>query len=163
MKKENIKNIVIFILILAVIILVIAYVLKFRDNSNITKLVKNSLEAQSNISEYIGKTKSETFDIYTTEQLLIGSTDIQNIDSTKIKDNDNSELLQIVNVEDKVSYNNSTFYKINIDNFKKKFNIDLYQENGITWYIQSTGNIKINYTTKPTWWNQELDTLYVGN
>ena len=163
MKKENIKNIVIFIMILAIIILSISYVLKFRDNTNVTRLIKDSLVAQSKISEYIGKTKSDTFDIYTTEQLLIGSTDLKDIDTTIIKDNADKGLLQIVNIEDKVSHNDSIFYKINIDNFKEKFDIDLYEENGITWYIQSTGNIKINYITKPTWWNKELDVIYVGN
>ncbi|MDD2376543.1 MAG: hypothetical protein PHD15_00740 [Clostridia bacterium] len=163
MKKENVKNIIILILIITTIILVITYLLKFSDNSNITKLIKDSLVVQLNVSEYIGKIKSDTFDIYTTEQLMIGSTDIQNIDTTRIKDNDDNDLLQIVSIEDKISYNDTMFYKINMDNLKKIFDINLYQESGITWYIGSTGDIKVNYITKPTWWSQELDIIYVGN
>jgi len=163
MKKEKLKTIIIFILIFTTIVLVTMYILKFSDSSNITKLIKDSIAAQSNISEYIGKTKSDTFDIYTTEQLLIGSTDIENIDTTRIKDNQDNDLLQVVSIEDKVSINDSKFYKINLDNFKEMFDINLYQGNGITWYIESTGDIKVNYITKPTWWNQELDIIYVGN
>jgi len=163
MKKESLKNIVIFILIFIIIVFTVMYLLKYNNNSKSATMVKDSLVGQSNISEYIGKIKSDTFDIYTTEQLLIGSTDIKNIDTTKIKDNSDVDLLQIVNIEDKVTKNDAVFYKLNTENFKKRFGITLYEENGITWYVQSTGNIKVNYITKPTWWNKELDSIYVGN
>jgi len=163
MKKESIKNIIIFILILIVITLLVIYAIKFSNNEKTSKIIKDSLIAQSNISEYIGKIKSDTFDIYTTEQLLTGSTDITNIEGTIIKDNDDKNLLQIVDVDDKITNNESVFYKLNTANFKKRFDINLYEEDGITWYIKSTGDIKVNYINKPTWWNQELDTIYTGN
>jgi uncharacterized protein YpmB len=163
MKKESIKNIVIFILILIVIALLIIYSIKFSNNAKTGKIIEDSLAAQSKISEYIGKIKSDTFDIYATEQLLLGSTDIKDIDGSKIKDNDDKDLLQIVNIEDKITKNESVFYKLNTVNLKKIFDISLYEENRIMWYVKSTGEIKVNYINKPTWWNQELDILYVGN
>lgn len=162
-KKGNRKNIIILILTLVIIFLAVTSLLKINDNVKAKQIIKDSLTAQSIISTYIGKMKSDTFDIYTTEQLLIGSTDIKNIVETKIKNNNDEDLLQIVSLEDKVSNKNSTFYKINIDSFEKKFDVNLYKEDGITWYVQNTGNIKINYTIKPNWWTQELNAIYLGD
>jgi|GEM_PF-3100364 len=163
MKKETLKNIIILILILVITVFVFPNLLKKKDNVKTKQLIKDSLTAQSVVSNYIGKMKSDTFDIYTTEQLLIGSTDIVNIEETKIKNNENEDLLQIAIYKDNISQKDSVFYKLNIDNFEKKFNVKLFKADGIEWYIQNTGDIKISYTSQPNWWTQELDALYLGN
>ncbi len=162
MKKETIKTFTIIVLILIIVLLIITNFLKQGSNVKAKKLFKEILTVQSNISNYIGKMKSNTFEIYTTQQILIGSTDIENILETRIKNFENDDLIQIVIDKDKISQDNSTFYKINIDNFKKKFNYNLYNEDEITWYIQDNGDIKISYIIKPSWWIQELDIMYIG-
>lgn len=163
MKKDNIKNIVIIILILIIMIFTITSLLKLNKNIKVKQIIKDSLTVQSKISTYIGKMKSDTFDIYTTEQLLIGSTDIENIDKTKIKNNDDEDLLQIVSIDGKISENDSTFYRVNTEIFEKEFEVKLYKEDGIVWYIQSNGDIKIYYTSKPNWWTQELNAILLGD
>jgi uncharacterized protein YpmB len=162
MKKKTKKDIIILFLIIVIIILTAINILKINSNEKAKQIIKDSLTAQSIVSNYIGKMKSDTFDIYTTEQLLIGSTDTQNVTGTKIKNNENDDLLQIVSVEYKISQGKSKFYKLNTDNFEKEFNVKLYNKDGITWYIQDTGDIKISYTSRPTWWTNELDVLYLG-
>ncbi len=163
MKKNNIKNIVIIILILIIMVLTIISLLKLNKNNKAKDLIKDSLTLQSKISEYVGKLKSDTFDIYTTEQLLIGSTDIENISQTKIKNNEDEDLLQIVSIDSKISEKDSTFYKVNTEVFEKEFKVKLYKEDGIVWYIQSNGDIKIYYTSKPNWWTQELNAIHLGD
>lgn len=159
----TVKDIIIIILIVAVVTLTVMYLLRFNSNTKTKQLVKDTLTAQTNISEYLGKLKSETFEVYTNEQLLVGSSDIQNTDTTRIKNNDNEEILQLVSIENKVNSNNSIFYKLNTDSFKKKFNIDLHEDDGITWYIQNTGEIKVNFINKPSWWTEELNAIRLGD
>lgn len=163
MKKETRKNIIIITLILVITLLIFINLINSSNNVKAKQLISNTLTAQSIISEYIGKMKSDTFDIYKTEQLLIGSTDIENVIETRIKDNNNEDLLQIVSIENKISKKDKTFYKVNIENFEKKFDIKLYNDDGITWYVNNTGNVKVDYTTKPNWWTQELDAIYLGD
>jgi hypothetical protein len=161
MKKESFKNIVITILILIIMVFIVIKLLKLNDNIKAKQLIKDSLVAQSTISSYIGKMKSDTYDVYTTQQLLLGSSDVENVDTTNIKNNNDENVLQIANPSDKISFGDSIFYKLNIDSFEKNFNLELYNEDGITWYIQSNGNIKINYLIKPRWWTQDLDAIYL--
>lgn len=161
-KKEKIKNIIIFILVLAFITFAIMYLLKFNNSNRTKQLIKDSLRAQASISEYIGKMKSDTFDIYTIEQLLVGSANIEDIEATRIKDNNENNILQIVTKQDKIIKNNVTFYKLNVDELEKKIGLKLYEDDNIEWYIQSNGDIKINYTNKPNWWTDELDAIHIG-
>lgn len=163
MKKEAIKSLTIGILMIMVVVLTIMYSLKFSYNNKANELIKSSFVAQSEISEYIGKLKSDTFNIYTTEQLLVGSSDVSSIDTTKIKDNDNNNLSQLVSNDDKITYNNQIFYKLDVDNFEKLFDISLYKDDTLTWYIGNSGDIKVNYKIKPIWWNNELGSLYIGD
>lgn len=163
MKKETIKNLVIIILLLVIMFFTVTNILKSNNTVKAKQLIKDSLTAQSIISTYIGKMKSDTFDIYTTEQILIGSTDIENIAETKIKNNNDEDLLQIVNIENKVSDEDSTFFKLNIESFEEEFDIELYKEDGITWYVSKYGDIKINYIAKPNWWTQEMNAIYLGD
>lgn len=161
-KKDRIKNIALFVLVLAFITFAVMYLLKFNSSNKTKQIIKDSLRAQASISEYIGKMKSDTFDIYTIEQLLIGSTNIEDLDRTRIKDNNDNNILQIVTNQDKITKNNVTFYKLNVDELEKKIGLKLYEDGNIEWYIQSNGDIKINYTNKPSWWTDELYAIYVG-
>lgn len=161
-KKVSMKNIILFVLILAVFAMSIMWLLKINNSTKTKQVITDLINVQINLSEYFGKLKSETFDIYTTEDIIIGSTDIQKVEETRIKDNDNKEISQIVITDNILEKNNITFYKINIDIIEKDFGLKLYEDKNIIWYIQETGQIKVSYINKPIWWTDELDAIYVG-
>lgn len=163
-EKENpIKKFILFILVLAIFVISIMWLLKINGSTKTKQIITDLITAQAIISEYIGKMKSETFDIYTTEEILIGSTDINNIEETRIKDNDSQSTPQIVTIENKIEKDNVTFYKLNIDVLDKEFGLKLFKDDEIIWYVQETGIIKVNYINKPNWWTRELDAIYIGN
>ncbi|MEG1141166.1 MAG: hypothetical protein RSE41_01705 [Clostridia bacterium] len=158
MNKDLIKNVIIGILSL-VLIIVIIFILKPKTIVNSNDLLKNIILVQSNISEYVGKTKSDTFNIYNTELILIGSSNIEKIEDSKIVNNNNEELISLISLDDKKKIKDINYYKLNVKNISKLFKISLTDE--VTWYIDSNGNIKILNDKLPKWWTSNLDIFLI--
>lgn len=163
MNKSKIKNIVIVLLSVIVIILSVISFLKPNIGSKASSLLKDFISLQSKTSEYIGKMKSDTFGIYTTEQILIGSIDIAKAESTKILNNNDEEVKSLVDVKNSIKNDENTYYVVNKDNISKIFQIELGKYTDTNWYIDTNGNIRLKYIERPTWWTAELDSILVGN
>jgi hypothetical protein len=153
-KNEKTKNIVILILSIIVIILLIFNL--FQPNTmKSSNIVLEVMGLQSKVSEYIGKMKSDTFDIYTKEQLLSGMQD-----SEKIKDNNGDDCLQLIDINNKIVKQDINYYKVNKDNIFKEFKIQLDEE--LEYYISSNSDVRVKYSIKPLWWVDELNSLVIN-
>ena len=157
--KINSKNIAIVILIVVVIILSIFLIIKNKNNgkgnSEIATFIKDAVEVQNNLSYYVGNTYSDTFGIYTKEEIVTAR-------KKDAKENsDISKLTSIVDTNSKIDSQNGTCYKISEENYKKILNVDLPKYDGITWYIQDGSLIKVHLNIKPDWWNEDLSCLEI--
>lgn len=161
-KKNVVKNVV--IIILAVIVLLLgSYLFLLKMNvSGIdgkSTFVKDTLSLQNKVSYYIGGMFSDTFGIYTKEELLLGKTK----DGKEITDNENHAITPLVSAEGKIEKNGTVSYPLNEENAKKILNINIPKEEGITWYIQEGELLKVNISKAPSWWSLDLDCLKVGS
>ena len=157
--RINAKNISIVILVLAVIVLFIALIAKSSGggtsgNGN-ANFVKDAMEVQNNLSYYIGSTYSDTFGIYTKEEIVT---------ATKKDDKENSnitKLTAIVDKNSKISSQNGTCYKISEESYKSILNVELPKYEGITWYLQDGALVKVHLDIKPSWWTDDLKSLEI--
>lgn len=163
MKKDTVKNILIIILFLIVIAGLAMYFLNPRYSTETSNVLHNYCEAQVKLSEYIGKLRSDMFDAYTTEQLLVGSYNLEDIPNSLIMNNSGDELTAIVhsNPEDKFEKDEVTYYRINVTEFARMFEMQLLNDSAISWYVSETGIIKIHLNIIPDWWIEEFDVLRV--
>lgn len=154
MKKEKIKNIIIIILSIIIILFLIFNL--FQPNTmKSSNIVLEVIGLQSKVSEYIGKMKSDTFDVYTKEQLLSGVKDDE-----KIKDNSDQDCVALIDINEKIQKEDINYYKVNKDNIFKEFKIQLDEE--LEYYISSNSDVRIKYSIKPLWWVDELNSLVIN-
>lgn len=157
--KINAKNISIVILVLAVIILSIVLIVKSAGggnsgNSN-ANFIKDAMEVQNNLSYYVGNTYSDTFGVYTKEEIVT---------ATKKDDKENSNIDKITAIVDKnskISSQNGTCYKISEEAYKSVLNVSLPKYEGITWYLQDGALVKVHLDIKPSWWTDDLKSLEI--
>ncbi len=128
-----------------------------------TNLVQSAFESQLSISEYIGKLRSDTFDAYTTEQLLVGSYNLDDIENSIIMDTSGIELKPIVYYEeaDIIIKDEIKYYRINITNLTSVIKVQLLNDSNIVWYISESGVLKCKYSKKPDWWTEELEVFHL--
>ncbi|MEG1705558.1 MAG: hypothetical protein RR290_03165 [Clostridia bacterium] len=162
MKKEKLKTFIIITLVIIIILIFLIFAIKSNNKSKSTILLDTIMHLQMNLSEYLGKFKSDTYEVYTKEQILIGSTDFKNIDKTKIKDYENNEIISLVDFKSKITKNKVSFYKINLLNIDKLFKIIVDEKLNIDIYISNDGKVAIRYIDKPIWWIQEFNTLCIN-
>lgn len=161
-KKNGVKNVV--IIILAVLVLLFGtYIVLLKFNvtgvDGKSTFVKNAFNLQDKVSYYIGTTYSDTFGIYTKEEILLGKTK----DGKEIKDNNNKAMTPLVSADKKIEKNGTVAYPLNEESAKTLLQITLPKEDGVTWYIQDGNLLKVNLEKSPSWWSIDLDCLKVGN
>ncbi len=120
-------------------------------------------ESQIRLSEYIGKLRSDMMDSYSTEQILVGSYNLDDIENSIIMNSAGEEITAIVysKPEDIKKVDDITYYRVNVTNVMSKLQTQLINDSNIVWYVSSTGVLKISYSKKPDWWIDEFDVFYL--
>lgn len=156
MNKEKIKDIVIFVLLIAVIALVVYLVLT--STSKKSDFISDLVNAQDKISYYIGSIASETFNAYDKSQIITGYND-----NEEIKNMDGNALPHIANKDEKIQIGGEIYYKISLEQLKEKLKIDLSKYSYLEWYIKDGEVLRVKYSEEPEWWNYTMDALKVPN
>ena len=161
-KKVNKKNAIIILLIAICLLLAAVCVYSLFGNKTLSgsgKFLQSTFELQSKISEYVGRTTSDTFDVYSDEEVVTGK--IKDTDE-EINDNEGKAMKAIVDIDKKIEKNGKVAYKINEENLKSLLDTSMPTYDGIEFYIQDGNKLKINVTNKPDWFNEDLEFLEVG-
>ena len=156
MNKEKIKDIVIFVLLIAVIALVVYLVLT--STSKKSDFISDLVNAQDKISYYIGGIASETFNAYDKAQIITGYND-----NEEIKNMDGNALPHIANKDEKIEIGGEIYYKISLEQLKENLKIDLSKYSYLEWYIKDGEVLRVRFTEEPEWWNYTMDALKVPN
>lgn len=156
MNKEKIKDIVIFVLLIAVIALVVYLVLT--STSKKSDFISDLVNAQDKISYYIGSIASETFNAYDKSQIITGYND-----NEEIKNMDGNALPHIANKDEKIEIGGEIYYKISLEQLKENLKIDLSKYSYLEWYIKDGEVLRVKYSEEPEWWNYTMDALKVPN
>ena len=156
MNKEKIKDIVIFVLLIAVIALVVYLVLT--STSKKSDFISDLVNAQDKISYYIGGIASETFNAYDKGQIITGYND-----NEEIKNMDGNALPHIANKDEKIEIGGEIYYKISLEQLKENLKTDLSKYSYLEWYIKDGEVLRVKYSEEPEWWNYTMDALKVPN
>lgn len=156
MNKEKIKDIVIFVLLIAVIALVVYLVLT--STSKKSDFISDLVNAQDKISYYIGSIASETFNAYDKSQIITGYND-----NEEIKNMDGNALPHIANKDEKIEIGGEIYYKISLEQLKENLKIDLSKYSYLEWYIKDGEVLRVRFTEEPEWWNYTMEALKVPN
>ena len=160
-KKAN-KNVVIVILLVICMLLTALTVFLLFGNKTVSgssKFLESAYTLQNKISTYIGKTSSDTFGVYTNEEIITGKIAATGED---IKDSDDKSLTPLVDIDKKIDIEGKVAYKINEENLKKLLNTSMPTYDGIEFYIQDGELLKVNVVSSPDWWIEDLDFILVG-
>ena len=156
MNKEKIKDIVIFVLLVAVVALVVYLILT--STSKKSDFISDLVNAQDKISYYIGSIASETFNAYDKSQIITGYND-----NEEIKNMDGNALPHIANKDEKIEIGGEIYYKISLEQLKENLKIDLSKYSYLEWYIKDGEVLRVKFTEEPEWWNYTMDALKVPN
>ncbi len=158
------KNVIIGILIVVILGLIASYLLAPKYSTESTNIMKVAFEAQVKVSEYIGKLRSDTFDVYTVEQLITSYRDLEKEEKEVIKDTSGKEISPLVSTEDgDIKEKDETkYYKANMSNFATILNVQLINDSNLTWYLSDSGVIKLSYKVKPNWWTDEFEVMHIN-
>lgn len=156
MNKEKIKDIVIFVLLVAVVALVVYLILT--STSKKSDFISDLVNAQDKISYYIGSIASETFNAYDKRQIITGYND-----NEEIKNMDGNALPHIANKDEKIEIGGEIYYKISLEQLKENLKIDLSKYSYLEWYIKDGEVLRVKYSEEPEWWNYTMDALKVPN
>lgn len=147
-----------------IISLISAYLLSPKYSTESTNVVKSIFESQIKLSEYIGKMRSDTFDTYSTSQLLTAVVDLEKEEKQAIVGANNKELTALVSTdkENIIEAKEIKYYKVEMSNFTKVLSTQLINDSNITWYISDSGVLKLKYSHKPKWWVDELEVFNIN-
>lgn len=160
--KDKKKNTIIVLLSSACILLIALMIFMKFSSKTVTgssKFLQSVFSLQDKVSTYIGKSTSDTFGVYTAEEITTGKLAKT---GEEIKDNDDKSLTPLVDTDKKQEKNDKIAYKINDENLKKILNTSMPTYEGVEFYIQDGTTVKVNLTSKPDWWTEDLDFLLVG-
>lgn len=153
----------IFIIIVLVILLglSVAYAILGPNGYKTTEKGKQFFDdvitLQSNLSYYVGASYSDSFGVYTKEEILLGKTE----DGEKIKDNQDNVLPTLVNEENSVSYKDGTGYELNLEYVNTTLSTKIPTYEGVTFYVVDGDLVKVKLDGTPDWWNSNYDGLKI--
>lgn len=167
-KKSDIrfKNTLIVVLLVICLIqavYIVFYTLNLKENSVKKSFLTSLVDIQKNVSVYLSQETFNSYEAYNYSQILTASIVDENGEIKKIKDTSGGEMLNIVDLENKLDVNGVEYYAINSENIKTQLSITVPTYRKITWYISSKGDVKVKCDNKPNWWTSDLDGLIVGN
>ncbi len=148
------KNLIIVVLCI-IILLLISYIV-INKSTRKNNFLSDYLLLQNKLSYYIGKLDSETFGAYDDISLLTSYSN-----DTLITNFNNEQLTALVDKSSKVEKDGVSYYKIDNEQIKEKFDLDLSQYVNITFYVCEGINIKVKIDELPEWWNSNFDLLMI--
>lgn len=160
------KNILIIVLIIIALfqaIYIVFYTLNLKENSVKKSFLSSYIKIQKEITTYLCLESADVYQAYNIAQILTGSIVDENGETQKIKDTENTELVPIVDTQNKIDLNGIEYYVASSENIKTTLDISVPSYKGITWYIGSDGDLKVKCESKPKWWTSDLDCLILGN
>lgn len=161
-RKEGHKNVVIVILFVICMLLTALTVYLVFGNKTVSgssKFLQSAYTLQNKISTYIGKATSDTFGIYTYEEIITGKVATT---GEEIKDNEDKPIKPLVDIDKKIEKDGKVAYKINEENLKSLLNTSMPTYDGVEFYIQDGELLKVNIVNSPEWWIEDLNFILVG-
>ena len=153
------KSILIIILLVILLGLSVAYGIFGPNGYKTTQKGKeffdDTIELQANLSYYVGASDSDTFGLYSKEEILSGKTK----DGEKIKDNQDNLLPTLIEEDSAVEIDGSKAYKLNMENVKTTLGIKIENYEGVNFYVFEGDLIRIKLDAEPDWWNNNYDGL----
>lgn len=156
-KSSNSGNNIITALLFLITIGLICYIIFFNSTGEgRTDFYHDIVSLQQNVSYYLGKTRAEMFEAYELNNIIIGMTD----DGKEIKNVEDKAITPVANKDEVIDKNGTKYYKLNENNVKELFKIELPKYNGISWYVSGNGEIKVKFSSDvPKWWNDNSEKL----
>ncbi len=157
---KNKKNILIIIILLILLGFTGAYAILGPNGYKTTEKGKaffdDVIKLQANLSYYVGSAYSDSFGVYSKDEILLGATS----EGEKIKDNLDNLLPALVDPESAQDYKDDTkSYKLNMENIKTTLGLKMDEYEGVTFYVVEGDLVKIKLDSKPEWWNENYDGL----
>lgn len=161
----NKKSIVVIVAVLLIISLIFNIVLllgkeQTQETNQAKEILKDAINFQKKLAIYVTQLESETFHVYTKEQLLCGVFENDGKEEV-INDNEGKSLTPIIDKEQKKENGSIISYLVKTENLKDTIGLEIKNTSGISWYIQDGDTVKVHYEVKPDWWTPELDVLLV--
>ena len=160
MKKT--KYIIIIVILIIALGLTAAYAILgprgFKTTEKGKAFLDDVLTLQSNLSYYVGASYSDSFGVYTKEEILLGKT-LE--DGEKIKDNEDNVLPTLVNEENTIEYKGEKGYELNIEYVNTTLKIKIPTYEGVTFYVVEGDLVKVKLDSTPDWWNSNYDGLKI--
>ena len=154
------KHILIIILLLILLGLAGAYIvlgpLGYKTTERSAAFFVVVLELQSTLSYYVGSSYSDSFGVYSKEELLAGKT----IDGEKIKDNQDNLLPTLIEEGSELPYKDEEkAYKLNMEHVETTLSIKIDDYEGVNFYVVQGDIIKVKLDATPDWWNNNYNGL----
>lgn len=155
---KNKKQTLIIIVLLILLGLAGAYIIFGPSGYSATEtgeaFFDDVLELQSTLSYYVGASYSDTFGVYTKEEILAGKT----VDGEQIKDNKDNLLPTLIVADSVIDYKeDEKAYKLDINNVKTTLGLNIDNYEGVSFYVVEGDILKVKLDVVPEWWNNNYN------
>lgn len=113
------------------------------------------IELQSTLSYYVGSSYSDSFGVYTKEEILSGKT----ADGEQIKDNQDNLLPTLIEEETLDYKDDKKAYKLNMENVETTLGVSIDDYEGVTFYVVDGDLVKVKLDSMPDWWSNNFDSI----
>lgn len=158
---KNKKYIFIIIVLIILLGLSVAYAILgpngFKTSEKGKSFFDDVITLQSNLSYYVGASYSDSFGVYSKEEILLGKTE----DGEKIKDNQDNVLPTLVVEDSAIDYKDGKAYELNMDYVNTTLSTKISNYEGVTFYVVEGDLVKVKLDGTPEWWNSNYDGLKI--
>lgn len=113
------------------------------------------IELQSTLSYYVGSSYSDSFGVYTKEEILSGKT----ADGEQIKDNQDNLLPTLIEEETLDYKDDKKAYKLNMENVETTLGVSIDDYEGVTFYVVDGDLVKVKLDSMPDWWSNNFNSI----
>ena len=156
---KNKKYIFIIIILVILLGLSVAYAILGPNGYKTTEKGKSFFDdvivLQSNLSYYVGASYSDSFGVYSKEEILLGKTE----DGEKIKDNQDNVLPTLVVEENAEKYKEGNAYELNMEYVNTTLGTKIPEYEGVKFYVVEGDLVKVKLDGTPEWWNNNYNGL----
>ena len=123
------------------------------------------IELQSTLSYYVGSSYSDSFGVYTKEEILSGKIDIKptynskTADGEQIKDNQDNLLPTLIEEETLDYKDDKKAYKLNMENVETTLGVSIDDYEGVTFYVVDGDLVKVKLDSMPDWWSNNFNSI----
>lgn len=152
------KHVLIIILLLILLGLAGAYIvlgpMGYSTTQQGTAFFDDVMELQSTLSYYVGSSYSDSFGVYSKEEILAGKT----TEGEQIKDNLDNLLPTLIEEGSEIPYkDDEKAYKLHMDNVETTLSIKIDDYEGVSFYVVEGDIIKVKLDATPEWWNNNYN------